>query len=296
MLENNLSENIKEIPNREPNQAKPNILLSLVSGLMYFGLFFFAQYAITFVLMIYYGTAKVAEDAANGVSFNAEELTAYLEALIYEKINLVFILYVSLFVFILIVFFAIRKKSFWKETRIVPFPAKYIPAVLVLSVGLFFFLNAILNLMPQSWIADYSESASFITEGALWVSLITKGLLAPLSEELTFRGLMLSRFNRALPKWVGILISSVLFGLVHGQALWFFYAMVLGMILCLIAIRTKSILSTFLIHSLFNLGGVFISYVEFPITLPIIIAAVILGVILLAIGFYLTYGRKTIAA
>jgi hypothetical protein len=208
----------------------------------------------------------------------------------------VFILYVSLFVFILIVFFAIRKKSFWKETRIVPFPAKYIPAVLVLSVGLFFFLNAILNLMPQSWIADYSESSSFITEGALWVSLITKGLLAPLSEELTFRGLMLSRFNRALPKWVGILISSVLFGLVHGQALWFFYAMVLGIILCLIAIRTNSILSTFIIHSLFNLGGVFISYVELPITLPIIIAAIIVGTILLALGFCLLYHKKTVAA
>ena len=291
-----MSENNTEIQSSKPFRAMPNILTSIVSGLLYFGLFLFTQYVITFILMMKYGIDKVAEDTANGVPFDADALTHYMETKIYENINLTFLLYVSLLVIVLIIFFTIRKKSFWKETQVLPFPAKDIPGILVLTVGLFFFLNAFLNLMPESWIADYSDSSSFVTEGSLLLSLIAKGLCAPISEELTFRGLMLSRFNKALPKWVGILLSSVIFGLVHGQILWFVYATILGIILCLIAIRTNSILSTMIIHSLFNLGGILISYAEVPLTPPIVITALVLGAILIAIGFYLIHRKETNAA
>ena len=300
MSENNVSENNVSKNNGLENTAeyqtgapttKPNILLQLVKGFLYFCLFLFSQYVITFILMMYYGAAKVAEDAANDVPFDTAALTDYMETRLYENINLLFILYVSLFVIILILFFAIRKKSFWKETRMVAFPVKYIPGILVLSAGLFFFINSVLNLMPQSWLADYSESSSFIAEGSLLLSLFTKGLLAPISEELTFRGLMLSRFNKAMPKWLGILISSVVFGLIHGQALWFCYALLIGVVFCLVAIRTGSILSSMMLHILFNIGGVLLSYTDIPITLPLLVTALILGAALTGIGLFLIYRK-----
>jgi membrane protease YdiL (CAAX protease family) len=48
-----------------------------------------------------------------------------------------------------------------------------------------------------------------------WIDLLGISLLAGLGEEVFFRGVLQEAVSRRLPVWMGVLVASVLFGLVH---------------------------------------------------------------------------------
>lgn len=76
-------------------------------------------------------------------------------------------------------------------------------------------------------------------------------ILAPLVEEFWFRGIVLESM-RPYGNGVAIFISGILFGLTHANFAQFFYATVLGICLGYIAVSTKSIITTTVLHAMFN--------------------------------------------
>ena len=89
------------------------------------------------------------------------------------------------------------------------------------------------------------------------INLLFVGILAPVFEELFYRKAVINRLRRYgdLP---AILISGLIFGLVHGNFNQVFYATAVGMLLGFIYIRTGSVLYTISIHAAFNMiGGVY---------------------------------------
>ncbi len=77
-------------------------------------------------------------------------------------------------------------------------------------------------------------------------------LLAPVAEELAFRGLIYRHLRRALFPLASGVLSSLIFAVMHaslGQGVW---ALVLGLIAAVAYEQTRSILSPILIHGLFN--------------------------------------------
>lgn len=89
------------------------------------------------------------------------------------------------------------------------------------------------------------------------INLLFVGILAPVFEELFYRKAIIDRLRRYgdLP---AILISGMIFGLIHGNLNQIFYATAVGMLLSFIYVRTGSVLYTISIHSAFNMiGGVY---------------------------------------
>jgi membrane protease YdiL (CAAX protease family) len=85
--------------------------------------------------------------------------------------------------------------------------------------------------------------------GALVVHVV---LLAPVAEELAFRGLIYRIFRRTMLPLAATVLSAVIFGLMHvdpGKAVWAFF---LGLIVAVAYEQTRSILAPILIHALFN--------------------------------------------
>jgi membrane protease YdiL (CAAX protease family) len=56
-------------------------------------------------------------------------------------------------------------------------------------------------------------------------------VLAPIIEELFFRGLLLRSLERRVGRWGALIISSLVFGAVHLQALQFLALTVIGLVL-----------------------------------------------------------------
>jgi membrane protease YdiL (CAAX protease family) len=110
---------------------------------------------------------------------------------------------------------------------------------------------------------SYRRSADFylelIIKPLIWPDLIWLGLLPGLSEELLFRGVMLSALGL---DWTALIISSVLFGVLHlsGLEQWPYaaWATLVGFALGYSAIVTGNVLVPIIAHILTNLISSFL--------------------------------------
>lgn len=88
--------------------------------------------------------------------------------------------------------------------------------------------------------------------GSPW-AFISVAVLTPIAEEFLFRGAILRRIHMATPnQWIAICISSLLFGLLHGNLAQFIHAFLIGMLLGWMYCRYKSLLPSILFHIINN--------------------------------------------
>lgn len=83
------------------------------------------------------------------------------------------------------------------------------------------------------------------------IQFVQLAVIAPIVEELWFRGLVMESL-RPYGNGFAIFVSAILFGLTHANLEQFFYAAALGVFLGYIAIATESIVTTTIMHAIFN--------------------------------------------
>ena len=87
-----------------------------------------------------------------------------------------------------------------------------------------------------------------------WWPLLAIAVAPAVCEELAFRGFLLSGFQSGRQRsfWTPILLSAVCFGVVHMIAHQVFNAMLLGIVLGLLAVRSRSLVPGVIFHFIFN--------------------------------------------
>lgn len=87
--------------------------------------------------------------------------------------------------------------------------------------------------------------------GSAIVLFIQLTVLAPLFEEFWCRGLIMESL-RPYGNGFAIFVSALLFGTIHANFAQFFYATALGIFLGYIAVSTQSLVTTTIMHAMFN--------------------------------------------
>ncbi|MBT9314296.1 CPBP family intramembrane glutamic endopeptidase [Leptothoe spongobia] len=87
---------------------------------------------------------------------------------------------------------------------------------------------------------------------ALLLFFLTAAVAAPLFEEVLFRGFLLPSLTRYMPVWGAILLSSFIFASAHLSLSEVIPLTLLGAILAWVYTRSRNLLSSMLIHSLWN--------------------------------------------
>lgn len=95
--------------------------------------------------------------------------------------------------------------------------------------------------VDESWVEGYDEPYEIILQ------LITVAVAPGIFEEFLFRGVMLAKL-RQYGKTPAILISALLFALMHQNASQFLYAFIAGIVLGFIATETGALLPCILVH------------------------------------------------
>ena len=122
-------------------------------------------------------------------------------------------------------------------------------------------------------------------------------IMAPIFEEIVFRGIIQKGLiNKGMNPATAIIISSVVFGLVHGNPWQFVGAVLLGCVLGFVYHKTKSLLLPILLHAFNNLcSSILIFYGDsesfadvFRLSEWIVLG---IGIILFAVFYYL-FTRK----
>lgn len=89
---------------------------------------------------------------------------------------------------------------------------------------------------------------------ALFIFFFTAAIAAPIFEEILFRGFLLPSLTRYFPVWGAIALSSLLFAIAHLSLSEVLPLTVLGMVLGFVYVRSRNLLSSMLLHSLWNSG------------------------------------------
>jgi len=111
------------------------------------------------------------------------------------------------------------------------------------------------NLVQEVWPLSFEELArryQLLNPTSWWAGmsiLIALVIVAPVTEELLFRGWLLPDLNEQYGKVPALVWSSVLFGLVHIEPSAVLYATVGGLVLGAVALRTKSTLASIGMHA-----------------------------------------------
>ncbi|MBP3278211.1 MAG: CPBP family intramembrane metalloprotease [Butyrivibrio sp.] len=152
-----------------------------------------------------------------------------------------------------------------KISVLVPFKKIRIPSALLipLYVLLLFPLVVFINSLSMLFVDNtVVEMADQILELPLWQMVLSIGIFGPFIEEFVFRGVLLQSFQRTGRIVGSIVLSSILFGMMHLNINQFAYGAAMGIMFALLVEATGSVLSSFLAHALFNTAEVLLMYME----------------------------------
>lgn len=91
----------------------------------------------------------------------------------------------------------------------------------------------------------------FLPDGFLWIPTVV--VLIPIVEELLFRGILFGSFCRSFSYKAAIVLSAILFAMVHYMVSWP-SAFVIGVLLAWLYWRTDNLAVAMVIHCTINLG------------------------------------------
>lgn len=178
-----------------------------------------------------------------------------------ENDNLLSLISTTLFIIILLYKFGVNKnkllllfKDYAKKVDIKELIG-VVATQLCLSMGIsllligiiyFTFPDILNDLLSESSVSEVS------TYSGLFISMIITVICAPLMEELFFRAIIFKRISRRFNIYLGLIVSSLIFGLLHIE-LAIIGAFIFGIACCILYIKYKNILIPMTVHFLNNL-------------------------------------------
>lgn len=151
-----------------------------------------------------------------------------------------------------------RRRPVLQELNVLPTGAPILLAAAVAGAALQFPLAELGNQLHELWPMPLEEQLriqQLTTADDLWdgVGIVfALVLVAPATEELLFRGLLLPDLAHRYGVAVALVATSMLFGLSHGDKVVAIYATVAGLVLGAVALRTGTTLVSLVMHASVN--------------------------------------------
>lgn len=258
-----------------------------------FILYIAIQVAVNIVVMIVYTVRSLVTSDGTGLIAFLDKLPQ--DAGYVQTVSVIF----GLIIFV--IFTVWYRKAFVRPLR--SKPRKYwsglsfqvVVALIFLAFGLQYVAQLIANsigVLAPALMQNYTQmlqDAGFDSMTVL-LALYTL-LLAPVIEELTFRGLTMRYARRWLPFWGANIFQAMLFGIIHLNVVQGVYAFCLGLFLGLVCRTSHSIKQSIILHIIFNfLGSICVNFFDLTLALN---DKVFYGIgIALTIFALLIYGRE----
>ena len=159
----------------------------------------------------------------------------------------------------------VRKKQrlgIAEESR---FTWKAAGTMVLIGAGSYFLITILLvlwSLIAPGVIQEYGEMMEDVGLGSFTVvSIITSVFLAPLSEELTFRGLSLEYLKETgAAFWKMNVLQALFFAIAHLNLVQGIYAFLIGLLFGYVAMKYRSLWASITLHAVLNAMGICIPF------------------------------------
>lgn len=245
-----------EIPSVPPSPAYPEDLQITWSWPHFILLIFFAAVSLIFiqgVLAVYY--------APKNKHLTNSQLQEYLLSKPQFAIGSMLIWYAAIFFFLYVTLSVLRGHSFWESLgwRAIKARPGELPRNPLLyfasGCGLSLFVAVLSARMKTPENLPMEELFKYRQVALMFMAMAV--LVAPLVEETLFRGYLYPLFARSFGVLPGILLTGLLFGLMHGAQLGWTWSLVsilvvVGIVFTLVRARTGSVFASYLMHLGYN--------------------------------------------
>lgn len=225
-----------------------NFFKGLGKGILYFFIYLSIQSAVSAFYTIIYMIYILATDftAMMDIEFLINEILSHTTI-----ISLLSNIVAALVIWLV---FVIRKKNLFQEIQLTKCGTKNVVLTLLIGISFGFVSDYIIGLIPFPTMLTESFEASYAltSAGNPIVNFIAVAILAPIVEEVFFRGLIYTRMRKGMSAKAAIILSSLVFGLAHGEIIWILSAFSMGVVLAWVFEKTGSLLPCIIIHAVNN--------------------------------------------
>ena len=136
--------------------------------------------------------------------------------------------------------------------------------LLIIPFGVFnmlwanYFVALLQLVMPKFMLESYTATQQIIEGGGFLIQFLTAGIVAPIVEELIFRGLVYRRTKKMTGTIAAAILSAALFGVFHGNWVQAPYAFIIGIVAVFVYEKFKSIVAPIMLHMSANILSVLI--------------------------------------
>ncbi|MCR5640915.1 MAG: CPBP family intramembrane metalloprotease [Lachnospiraceae bacterium] len=154
------------------------------------------------------------------------------------------------------------RKGMWHES-LSGYGKGMFPGLLLLAVALQFltgYITEVCAIAFPSWAAEYEVllEEMGISDASVSIGMIIYTVvLAPIAEELCFRGVTYTYLRRGVSMWSAIIIQAILFAGFHGNFFQASYTLVFGLFVGYIYAKSENILLTIGLHMGYNFIAMF---------------------------------------
>ena len=168
-------------------------------------------------------------------------------------------------------------------------------AVVIMATASSICLNLLAGLIQAAQYSQtYQEVAKIQYAVPFILGLLLYGVISPLAEEILFRGIVYRKCRRYLGVLPGILLSSLLFAILHGNLVQGVYAFLMGMLMSGVYERYQNFFAPLLFHATANIATFSVSYFDIWKTCSaVIMNCVIFAIISAASLVFVFYKKKS---
>ena len=193
------------------NYTKPLYLPKFWRSILHMLLFFGIEIALVLPLVFFAG---VLSGLSPSMGANADEIiTGLLSSSLINGILSVTIL--TLFVLIIKTRYCLEAKTLFSRRYL---SAEVLIAAVITTLGASILISEVDNFMRMiipNWDLMGSGVSEMFDNSPMWQNLLGAVVIAPITEEFLVRGLWLRGYTRHYKPWVALVLSSVVFGVLH---------------------------------------------------------------------------------
>ncbi|MDF2537876.1 MAG: hypothetical protein K0S76_897 [Herbinix sp.] len=157
------------------------------------------------------------------------------------------------------------------------FTVKNLVLLILLGLGCQSFLTGFMSLIQPFFydlFDDYADVVEQLMSGNIVTVVVYTIFMAPIVEELIFRGVILHKANKVIPFLGANILQAILFGIYHMNIVQGIYATIAGFLFGLMYYKFRNIYAPIMLHMIINASSFVIIYLPTGI-LPFVVAMLI---------------------
>jgi len=133
-------------------------------------------------------------------------------------------------------------------------------SLILITVVIGIILNILITKLPfMAYSTTYKNAKDTLNDGSILLKILTTVIIVPILEETLYRGIIAGQLNIMYGEKIAIVLSALLFGIMHANIVQFTYAFLVGIPLGYTFVKTKKLWTAILSHSILNLFVLIVS-------------------------------------